>query len=104
MQVQIPADLPMSVPGFCYCSRTVRNLWKMLDIENRRPFHRMLDFGTFLDRNIGIEHTHLARVHAQLNTGAGGRINLTFINRRLYFVIVCERGECARLEDPNLQT
>src|ERR1035438_2571908 len=90
MQVQIPAHFPMSVPGFRYCGRTVRNLWKMLDIENRSSFHCLLDFGTLVDRDLRVEHAHLARVHAQLNAGAGGRIDLTLVNWSLYFVIRSE--------------
>src|ERR1019366_3778372 len=76
----------------------------MLDIENRIPFHRVLDFGTLVDRDLRVEHTHLARVHAQLNAWTGGRVDLTLVNWSLYFVIVCKRRKCAGLKDPNLQT
>src|SRR5580658_1409206 len=76
----------------------------MLDIENRISFHGVLDFGTLLDRDLGVEHTHLARVHAQLNAWTAGRIDLTLLNWCLYFVIVCKRGERTGFEDSNLQT
>src|ERR1700735_2617424 len=75
----------------------------MLDIENRSSFHRLLDFGALVDRDLRVEHTHLARVHAQLNAWAGGRIDLTLVNWSFYFVIVCKRGKCAGFEDSNLQ-
>jgi hypothetical protein len=94
----------MSVPGFGDCGGTVRNLWEMLDIENRISFHRVLDFGTLVDRDLRVEHTHLARVHAQRNAWTGGRIDLTLVNWSLNFVIVRKRGECAELEGSNLQT
>src|ERR1700685_2531985 len=76
----------------------------MLGIENRISFHRVLDFGTLVDRDLRVEHTHLARVYAHLNAWTGGRIDLNFLNWSLYFVIVCKRGERAGLEDSNLQT
>jgi hypothetical protein len=71
----------------------------MLDIENHIPFHGVLDFGALVNRDLRIEHTHLARVLAQLNAWTRGRIDLTFVNWRLYFVIVCKRGERAGLKD-----
>src|ERR1700684_4070820 len=81
----------------------------MLDIENLRPFHRVLDFGTLVDRDLRVEHAHLARVHAQLNAWSGGRIDLSLVdlsllNWGLYFVVVGKGGERAGLEDSNLQT
>jgi len=76
----------------------------MLDVENCISFHRLLDFDTLVDGDLGVKHTHLARIHAQLNAWTGKRIDLTFINWSLYFVIVCKRGERAGLEDTNLQT
>src|ERR1700691_3673503 len=76
----------------------------MLHIENRSPFHCLLDFGTLVDRDLRVEHAHLARVHAQLNAETGGRIDLTLVNWSLYFVIVRKGGERAGLEDSNLQT
>jgi hypothetical protein len=98
------AHLPTSVPGFRYCGGTVRNLWKMHDIENRSSFHCLLDFGKLVDRDLRGEHTHLARVHPQLNAWSGGGITLTVLNWSLYFVIVYKRGECAGFKDSNLQT
>src|ERR1700688_4899219 len=76
----------------------------MLDIEHLISFPRVLDFGTLVDRDHRVEHTHLARVHAQLNAWAAGRIDLTLVDWSLYFVIVCKRRECAGLKDSNLQT
>ncbi|MGA7928571.1 MAG: hypothetical protein WCA20_21575 [Candidatus Sulfotelmatobacter sp.] len=58
----------------------------MRDIEHRSPFHRLLDFGTFVDRDLRVEHTHLARVHAQLNAWTGGRIDLALVNWSWYLV------------------
>src|ERR1700729_2456383 len=76
----------------------------MLDIENRIPFHRVLDFGALVDRDLRVKHTHLARVHAQLNAWSAGRIDLTLGNWSLDFVIVCKRRKWAGFEDSNLQT
>jgi hypothetical protein len=76
----------------------------MLDIENRIPLHCVLDFGTLVDRDLRVEHAHLARVHAQLNARTGGRIDLALVNWSLYFVIVGKRGERTGFEDSNLQT
>src|ERR1700689_2084976 len=64
----------------------------------------MLDLGTFVRRDLRVQHTHLARVHAQLNAWTGGRIDLTLDHRCLYFVIVGKRRKSAGLEDSNLQT
>lgn|SRR5580692_11849131 len=75
----------------------------MLDIENRSSFHCLLDLGTLVGRGLRVEHAHLARIHPQLNTWTGGRIDLTLVNWSLYFVIVCKCGECARFENSNLQ-
>src|ERR1700686_2577375 len=82
----------------------VRDLGELLDIENLGALHGVLDLGAFVGWGIRVKDAHLARVHAQLHAGRGGRVDLAFFDRSLYFVVVGERGKGARLEDSDLQT
>jgi len=73
----------------------------MVDVQNRGALHGMLNLGTIVGRDVLVQHSHFTRVQAQLNTWIGRSIDPTLVNRGLYFVVVCERGKHAGLEDSN---
>jgi len=74
MQVQIPVYLPISLPGSGYGSGAARNLWKMRDIENRSPYHRMLNLGKVVCRDVRVQHT--SSLVARLVAASAGPLEL----------------------------
>src|SRR5260370_19668998 len=95
--------MTVTVPTAGHGRGLVGDLWKLLDIEHRGALHRVLDLSPVVCRDPRVQHAHLARVHAQLNTWSGGRIDPILVTWCFYFEIVLIRGKLTRLDDSHLQ-